>query len=175
MFPDNTVLVNFAHLNRIALLGVIFPNNNWCATVRTECANSADATGLADLHNAPAVFGAPLYPEGAEHVDTRVIREAMTSPGDGPHKHLGEAETIAIVSRRRIDAVFVTDDRSATEAALKDGIRVITTWQVLKFAYKAGHLTADEVWDDCHTLSRNRRGWPPCARGRADFDAWLNT
>ncbi len=175
MFPDNTVLVNFAHINRVALLGTLFPNKNWCATVKGECAKSANIPGLADLRNAPGVFGAALYPDSAEHVDAQTIRAAMASPGDGPLKHLGEAETIAIVSRRGINALFVTDDHSAKTAAEKVGITVIDTWRVFRFAYKKRLLTADEVWGDCLTLSKSGRGWPRCGRTRAAFDAWLNT
>ena len=175
MFPDNTVLVNFALINRVALLGTMFPNKNWCATVKGECAQSARVPGLADLRNAPGVFGAALYPDRVEHVDAQTIREAMASPGDGPHKHLGEAETIAIVSRRGISALFVTDDHSAKTAAEKAGITVIDTWRVFRFAYKKGLLTADEVWADCLTLSKVGRGWPRCGNSRAAFDAWLHT
>ncbi len=175
MFPDNTVLVNFAHINRVALLGTLFPNRQWCATVRSECAKSARLPGLADLRNAPGVFGSALYPDRAEHIDAQLIRQAMAIPGDDPYKHLGEAETIAIVTKRQITALFVTDDRSAKAAAEKDGIRVIDTWRVLKLAHRAGHLTADDVWRDCQALAAIPRGWPPCGRRSADLDGWLKS
>lgn len=173
MFPDNTVLVNFAHLNRVALLGVLFPSRQWCATVASECGKSATVPGLSDLHSAPAVFGAPLYPNPAEHVDTQILRTAMSRPDDERHKHLGEAETIAIVSRRRIHAVFVTDDRSAKARAAAHGILVIDTWRVFQLAHRKGLLTAAEVWADLQTLAAKERGGPPKVRSKEDCDAWL--
>jgi hypothetical protein len=42
------------------------------------------------------IFGRPLYPDAAELQDARVLRDELALPGDGPHKHLGEAETLAI-------------------------------------------------------------------------------
>lgn len=97
----------------------------------------------------------------------------MASPDDDPHKHLGEAETIAIVTRRGIKAVFVTDDHSAKVTAERAGIIVIDTWRVFQFAHRKGLLSADEVWADCQTLSKSKRGWPRCGRSREAFDAWL--
>lgn len=173
MFPDNTVLINLAHINRVGLLADLFPERQWCATVASECSTSARVTGLTDLHTAHSVFGAPIYPNAAEHIDTQALRQAMAKPGDGPHQHLGEAETIAVVSRRKIRAVFVTDDRSAQSRAKLEGIDVTDTWRLLQIAHRAGYLTADEVWTDCQTLSNNQRGRPPCGRSRAEFDAWL--
>lgn len=173
MFPDNTVLINLAHINRVALLASLFENRQWCATVAGECSASERATGLADLNTARTVFGAPIYPDRIEHIDARILREAMAKPGDGPHQHLGEAETIAIVTKRRINAVFITDDASAATRAKAAGISVADTWRILQIAHKAKHLTADQVWADCWTLSNNKRGWPPCGRSRADFDTWL--
>src|ERR1017187_8264266 len=90
-------------------------NGRWCATVAVECAESANQPGLAALSDAGDIFGAPLYPEQAEHQDIRVMRDNLAAPGDNPRQHLGEAETLAIIVRRRLSAscFFVTDDRGA--------------------------------------------------------------
>src|SRR5580704_9061424 len=107
MFPDNTVLTNFAIINRMDLLERLANGNGrWCATVRTECAESAKQPGLAALDGAGEIFGEPLYPDEAEHQDVRVLRDQLAGPGDRPTQHLGEAETFAIMIRRQLSCFF---------------------------------------------------------------------
>lgn len=78
MFPDNTVLINFAIINRMDLLERLANGNGrWCATVRTECAESARQPGLAALDGVAEIFGEPLYPDEAEHQDVRVLRDQL--------------------------------------------------------------------------------------------------
>ena len=140
MFPDNTVLINLGYLGRISLIGQLFPRRHWCATVSAECRQSARAEGLARLHvEAAAVFGEPLRPEGPEHVDIRQMLDELRGPGDLLTAHLGEVETIAIIDRRGIPAVFVTDDHAAGRMAIARDIQVASTWRLLKLA----HLSPD--------------------------------
>lgn len=104
----------------------------WCATVADECRKGARKPGLEDMAKAPAVFGDALYPAGAELTDTKVIRERMLKPGDLATAHLGEAETIAIITRRQLRGFFVTDDRDASREAAAEGIKVVSTWDILR-------------------------------------------
>jgi hypothetical protein len=91
MFPHNTVLINFAIINRMDLLEKLANGNGqWCATVAGECAESAGYPGLAALSAAEDIFGEPLYPNPAEHQDVQVLRNQLASPGDPPTKHLGD-------------------------------------------------------------------------------------
>jgi hypothetical protein len=108
MFPDNTVLINFAIINRMDLLERLANGNGqWCATVSGECAESARYPGLAALSAAEKIFGEALYPNPAEHQDVQVLRNQLASPGDPPSKHLGEAETVAIITRRRLSCFLL--------------------------------------------------------------------
>lgn len=123
LFPDNTVLTNFALINRMDVLDRLANGNGrWCATVATECAASAKLPELAALRGARDIFGEPLYPDQAEHQDVLVLRDQLAAPGDPPTKHLGEAETIAIAVRRQLRCFFVTDDREAARLATNNGI-----------------------------------------------------
>lgn len=97
-------------------------NGRWCATVASECAESARYLGLAALSAAEDIFGEPLYPDPAEHQDVQVLRNQLARPGDPPTKHLGEAETVAITARRRLSCFLVTDDRDAARLATQNGI-----------------------------------------------------
>jgi hypothetical protein len=94
MVPDTTVLINFAILHRMDLLGRLADGDGrWCATVATECAESARVAGLAALDGPSEIFGEPLLPDEAEHQDALVLRDGLVRPGDPPTKHFGEAET----------------------------------------------------------------------------------
>jgi predicted nucleic acid-binding protein len=176
MFPDNTVLINFAIINRMDLLERLANGNGqWCATVSGECAESARYPGLAALSTAETIFGEPLYPNAAEHQDVQVLRDQLASPGDPPTKHLGEAETVAIITRRRLSCFFVTDDGDAARLASQNGITVASTWRLLQVAHRKEWIDADTLWGYLQTLRVNDRGTPPGVRDRAAFDKWLST
>jgi predicted nucleic acid-binding protein len=158
MFPDNTALINFAIINRMDLLARLANGNGrWCATVATECAESAKRPELAALAGAADIFG-----------------EALAGPGDQPSKHLGEAGTLAIIVRRQLACFFVTDDRDATRLAAKNRVKAVNTWLLLSVAYRQGWLDADTLWGYVQTLGRQRRGAPPGVRDRLSFDKWLS-
>lgn len=85
----------------------------------------------------------------------------MASPGDLTTKHLGEAGTIAIIRRRSIDGFFLTDDRDAKALAVRHGIRVVTTWDLLLLAHRTGKVTKPVLSGYLRTLKSNNRGAPP--------------
>jgi predicted nucleic acid-binding protein len=173
VFPDNTVLINLAYLNALPLIRLRDAKVTWCASVAQECRRSSDLPDLQALKTAPSILGKPLYPQGAEHTDIQTIRHNMLAPGDSPTAHLGEAETIAIITRRNIRAVFVTDDREATTVAQTHGIIVVSTWGLLRIAVKLYLISKEDFWHYCQTLDAKSRGWPPCGHSRTDVDAWL--
>lgn len=173
-FADNTVLVNFGLLGRLDLLEAVLNGKGaWCNEVARECGLSAREPDLESLSGAGRIFGSPYMPEPAERVDTMQIRTMMSKPGDARHAHLGEAETIAIVSRRQIKAVFVTDDNEAAVYASKQDIQVIGTWDLLRIAYRRKLIDLDAADGYRLLLERARRARPPAVRNRADLRSWL--
>jgi|ERR1022692_1263235 hypothetical protein len=175
MFPDNTVLINFALLNRMDLLSWLANGHGrWCATIATECAESARRPELTALAGAAEIFGEPLYPDQAEHQDVLVLRDQLASPGDPPRRHLGEAETIAIAVRRKLKCFFVTDDRDAARLASKNGVQVVDTWRLLKMAHRKGRVDADTLWGYVLTIEGHGRGIPRGLWNRESFDKWLS-
>lgn len=174
-FPDNTVLNNFAIIHLMDELGALIAGRGcWCATVAGECAKGANKPGLEDMAKAPGIFGDALYPVGAEYTDAQTIRERMLKPGDKETDHLGEAETIAIVSRRQLKGFFVTDDRDAAREAKGESIRVVTTWEILRLMVRGGRVTVTEFHAHAETLAKARRGCPPGWPNRAAVELWLN-
>lgn len=175
MFPDNTVLINFAIINRMDLLQRLANGNGqWCATVAIECAESAKRPELSALGGAGEIFGQPLYPNQAELQDVHVLRDQLGSPGDPPTQHLGEAETIAIIAHRQLSCFFVSDDKGAVRLATQNSIQVVSTWHLLKVARRTGLIDADTLWGYVLTLERHGRGAPPGVWDRSSFDKWLS-
>jgi hypothetical protein len=169
------MLINFALIDRMDLLDRLANGNGrWCATVATECAESARLPELAALHGAQAIFGEPFFPDDAEHQDIRVLRDELARPGDQPSKHLGEAETLAICVRRQLRCFFVTDDRDAARLAFAHGVQAVDTWALLRVAHRQVWLDADTLWGYAQTLQRQGRGRPRGAWDRPSFDKWLS-
>lgn len=135
-FPDNTALINFHIISRWDLLqAAVDGSGRWCGSVSRECRESAEAAYPGMYSAAAVIFGEPIYPEPAEHLDARVIRSNMADPtDDSPTRHLGEAETVAIARSRFGSSRFITDDRSAGDMAAAEGIRCYGTGDLLVVA-----------------------------------------
>ena len=173
-FPDNTVLINFALIKRIDLLERLIDGQGaWSASVASECAQSATYPGQEALHKVPAIFGEPIAPNRAELQQTVIFRYELSSPGDGSHKHVGEAETVAIIQRRFPDSRFITDDKDAARLAARHGIVTFTTWDLLRLAVRVNFISPDLLWGYINDLRGQKRGSPPGVRDLDSFDQWL--
>jgi predicted nucleic acid-binding protein len=170
-FADNTVLVSFAHIDRMDLLkNLIKDSGRWSHTVRRECRRSAKEPGLQALSQAENILGAPIRPTGDEVSNTFALRDQMASPGDDRYKHLGEAETMAIMSSRFSDSVFLTDDRRARDLARALGIEVASTWKLLSLICRTGLATEMEILDFLKDL---RHRGAPVLNGISALRSWV--
>jgi predicted nucleic acid-binding protein len=174
LFPDNTVLVNFAIMGRVDLFADLVDGRGaWTSTIAGECAKSAQISGLESLARMPQILGDPIMPSRSERIDTFALRTRLASPGDHDAKHLGEAEAIAIISARNIAAVFVTDDRAAAVLASSAHIKTYSTADLVKLAVRAKRIDVDTGWDLLSLLhSRNRRV-PGIPATRKSYDRWV--
>lgn len=159
--PDNTVLVKFATIARMDLLASVVRNNGqWCGSVANECDLSARVRGLETIAQAHEIFGDPLLLETQKEIlDTAMIRTSLAAPGDGKTKHLGEAESIAIIWNREIPAVFITDDLNAARRAKEFGIPTFSTWYVLRLAVRADLIDVNDAYDHVRDLGGHRLGY----------------
>lgn len=175
VFPDTTVLRNFAILHRMDLLALLVGGRGaWCGTVASECMDQAREEALCDMASARDIFGAPWYPEASEQLEILLLRDRLAGPGDGRYQHLGEAETVVLASRRAAGSYFVTDDRDAPRVAGDHGLTVVTTAGLIRLAVKTGNLAADVAWGYTQTLLAQGRWIPWEARASRDsFDRWL--
>lgn len=175
LFPDNTVLVNFATVGRTDVLeGLVRGRGAWTATVAEECRRSAAVDGLSELLGMSALFGEPLVLESPkEIVDTEAIRSRMVAPGDSARAHLGEAEAVAIITNRQLQGAFVTDDRHAGVVARAHGVNTYSTCVLIKLAVRVGLLTAEDAWQIVTLLRRRSRHLLESPRERHTYMAWV--
>jgi predicted nucleic acid-binding protein len=136
----------------------------WCAAVAQEVADWTGSPGFEDVAEAQRIFGAPLFPSAAEHVEIRAVQGSMLAPGDGARQHLGEAETIVVARARFGSALFVTDDAGAKQAALAAGLHPVGTGDLLDLAVKTSRLeqsVSDGCCDTLRAASRFVARWLP--------------
>jgi predicted nucleic acid-binding protein len=173
-FADNTVLVNFALLGRMALLRHLANGRAaWTAAVRRECAASAEALDNDELRCAHLVFGDPVRAEDPKTArELLVILDRLRDPLDGPEKHRGEAETIALISVEHAGSLFVTDDASARSEAHQQGISTVSTCQLLRLAVRVRALSAQDAWEAVCDLRRRGRTLHDSPRDQPGYMAW---
>lgn len=170
--PDNTVLINFAIIRRVDLLAELVKGQGaWCLSIARECDKSR--AFHPDLSEAAAIFGAPLIPDASERLDAKIMRETMASPGESPTQHLGEAETIAIMSARQLDGLFLTDDAGARALAQRHQITAVSTWDLLRLAHKVNKITRPVLTGYLRTLAAADRGKPPGITSFDKLTPWL--
>lgn len=144
-FHDTAVLINFHRPGMTPVLSSLFGTKvGWTATIRRECQRQEERLELPGLvDTADGLLGIPIMPEAGEHLPIRQLRTLMASPADHPDAHWEEAETIAIIHQRRLDAVLVTDDGDARQWATP--IRSVGTWRLLKLAHRRGDVNDRDV------------------------------
>ena len=173
LFPDNTVLVNFALISRIALLETLLAGHgHWTVTIAAECAAGAAIRGLEEMSLAERFLGQPIVPTQGERVTAGLIRARLAGLGDRPTDHLGEAETFAVISSRAMNAIFVTDDVRAARLAQALELKTLSTAEVFRLGVHAKCLTADEAWNHLEDLRQNGRVLPHCPLTLGQFRAW---
>jgi predicted nucleic acid-binding protein len=175
LFPDNTVLVNFALVSRTALLETLLAGyGRWTVTIAAECADGAWRSGLEDMALAGRFLGKPIVPTQGERIVTQLIRARLAGLTDKPTDHLGEAETFAVISSRALNAVFVTDDVRAARLARALELRTLSTAEVFKLAVHTKYLTADEAWNHVEDLRQKGRVLPHCPLTLGQFLTWCS-
>jgi predicted nucleic acid-binding protein len=138
-FPDNTVLCNFAAVDRLPLLEkVLDGRGRWTEAVAREARLSArhlpPLTGLSER----GALGEPIeISDPAERTEVERLRRAVFG-GDRrrPTQHLGEAETLTLITKRSDfrRSVWISDDRDAARYARHRGIVTLETYDLVRAA-----------------------------------------
>ncbi|MGW3692316.1 hypothetical protein ACWD6U_00285 [Streptomyces sp. NPDC005149] len=152
LFPDNTVLCNFAAVERLDLLrAVLADRGKWTAAVSREAHKSAgQLPALHDLRQQGWLGEAIRVSAPDDRENVGYLRTAVFGgQGDRPLQHLGEAETCHIIQHwpQFSDAWWISDDKSALEYAIGQSIMTAETLDMMQLAVKAGFVTAEDGFD----------------------------
>jgi hypothetical protein len=148
-FPDNTVLCNFAAVDRLDLLKAIANGRGrWCEAVAYEASRSAAVWPALAALLAEDWLDEPI--EITDEADVlaieRIRRAAFAQRGDGPRKHLGEAQTCYVIKnwKQFSGAWWITDDGEALRYAKFQGITTRETADLVAIAAVNYDITAPD-------------------------------
>jgi predicted nucleic acid-binding protein len=150
LFPDNTVLCNFAAVHQLELLAVLLDGRGrWTEAVAHECAlSSSYYTDLASV-GSDGWLGEPIEINGeVEVLQVEGIRKAVFGGTSAkPTQHLGEAQTIHILTRwpNFKDSTWISDDRESLRVARNQGIAVRETQHLVAEAIQWGYIASAEA------------------------------
>lgn len=149
VFPDNTVLCNFAAVGRLGLLtGWLRGRGRWCDAVAHEARRSARVFPALDALFSSGCLGEPIeVDDTAAGEIERLRRVALGGDPARPTQHLGEAQTCWVIREvtEFAGAWWVSDDRDALEYARGRGIQTYRTVDVMRAIVADGDLTPDQA------------------------------
>lgn len=157
VFPDNTVLCNFASVHRLDLLrDWLRGRGQWTEAVEDEARQSAAVLrGLVSVFD-EGWLGEALAPETHDEDKEilRVRRAVFGGRDDQPTKHLGEAMTVVLIRRRPHlrDSWWVTDDRDAAEYAVVQGITTRDTMHIMGELVAEGAISVRDAFALMQTM-----------------------
>ncbi|MCK9925126.1 hypothetical protein MXD61_25200 [Frankia sp. AgPm24] len=162
LFPDNTVLCNFAAVDGLDLLkSVLGGRGRWTEAVAYEASRSA-----AKL---PSLLRLPLegwLDEPIEITDpadmqriARIRRAVFGGMDDQPLKHLGEAQTCYVIKNWASFAGswWISDDREAIRHAKFQNIITRETIDIVSIAVADGEIDAAEAFSLMQQMAASDR------------------
>lgn len=162
VFPDNTVLCNFAAVRRLDLLeGWLRGRGRWTEAVAEEARRSSRFWPGLERVAADGWMGEPIEIEEPDHIERieHIRRDVFGGRASDPMAHLGEAQTCFLIA----DVVewhgswWVSDDREALEFARRQGLVTRDTFDIVSAIVADGDLSAQAGLISC------RRCGPPGA------------
>src|SRR4051794_6636148 len=119
LFPDNTVLCNFAAVHRLGLLeGFLRGRGRWTEAVAREAQQSARFLPNLGSIGAGGWLGDPIeIDERAAEAVEKIRRHGLGGPANDPFRHLGEAQTCWLLTEEPSlkGSWWVSDDRDALD------------------------------------------------------------
>lgn len=138
-FPDNTVLCNFAAVDRLSLLEKVLDGRGcWTEAVAAEAEQSTRHLPKLRQVTDDGWLGTPIEiddPAETALVD-RLRRVVFAGSPSRPLQHLGEAQTLVVIEQRAefTNSVWITDDGEAGRYARRKGICVKDTVDIMREA-----------------------------------------
>ncbi|MGH3885911.1 MAG: hypothetical protein ACRDSZ_04950 [Pseudonocardiaceae bacterium] len=149
LFPDNTVLCNFAAVDRLDLLrSVLAGRGRWTEAVAYEATKSASYVPALNGLLADCWLGEAI--EISSEPDVRKIerirRAVFGGTDDKPLKHLGEAQTCYVITNwtALAGSWWISDDGEALRYARAQGITTRETVDLVSVAVVNGDIDAQD-------------------------------
>ena len=162
LFPDNTVLCNFAAVNRLDLLkSVLSGRGRWTEAVAYEAGRSA--AKLPPLLTLPSEGWLDDPIEITKASDIRKINQIRRAVFDGtdndPLKHLGEAQTCYVIRNwgSFAGSWWISDDREALRYAKFQHITARETIDMMCIAVAGGDISAGGAFDLMNQMADSDR------------------
>lgn len=151
-FPDNTVLCNFAAVNRLDILrDVLRGRGRWVEAIEFEVHQSAQYIPALTSVAAEGWLGEPITIDEPRLIEavSRTRRIVFDGSEDKPLQHLGEAQTCVLIQSDQhfSDSWWITDDREAIRYAKQQGITTRETIEIIGTAVVEGAIGRDEGYD----------------------------
>lgn len=166
-FPDNTVLCNFAAVERLDLLrAVLDGRGRWTEAVAFEVHRSATHLAAMATIEDDGWLGQPIAVSHAHSEQIERIRVAAFGGSPArPLQHRGEAETCYVIREimGRADCVWITDDEAAFDFGRHQGIETWDTTTVIERCVADGLTTPEAAFAlliDMFDLDRTPRRRP---------------
>ncbi|MFI9451564.1 hypothetical protein [Amycolatopsis sp. NPDC052450] len=152
LFPDNTVLCNFAAVDRLDLLkSVLDGRGRWTEAVAYESTRSARfLPALGKLARDPWLGDVIEVNDESEIQEVDAIRRAVFGgTDDKPLKHLGEAQACFVIAKwpEFAGSWWISDDREALRYARFRGITTRETIDLVRMAVGIGDIASEEAFD----------------------------
>lgn len=149
LFPDNTVLCNFAAVDRLDLLkSVLAGRGRWTEAVAYEASQSVRYLPALGQLTADRWLGEAIEVDDESEIDqiNTIRRAVFGGTDDRPLKHLGEAQTCFIILKWSAFAGswWISDDREALRYARGQGITTRETIDLVSVAVVNGHIGEQE-------------------------------
>ena len=152
LFPDNTVLCNFATVDSLDLLkSVLDGRGRWTEAVAYEATRSASV--LPSLRSLPTDGWLGEAIEITDEAEIRQIdrvrRAVFGGTDDKPLKHLGEAQTCFVILEwpEFAGSWWISDDREAVRYARFQGITTRESIDLVSIAAIDGRIQPREGFD----------------------------
>ncbi|MEU3168531.1 hypothetical protein [Streptosporangium sp. NPDC006930] len=149
LFPDNTILCNFACVDRLDLLEVTLNGRGrWTEAVAYEASRSAVHLPALACLNANGWLGEPIEiddPDDAHKIES--IRRVVFGGDDlFPLKHLGEAQSCYVIKNwtELTGSWWISDDRESLRYAHFQGITTRETLDIMTMAVGNGDVEAKD-------------------------------
>ncbi|AYF97186.1 hypothetical protein [Protaetiibacter intestinalis] len=161
LFPDTTVLCNFAAVRRMPLLREFLGDRGrWVQSVEGEVKRGVAIHQDLELVVSEDWFGAAVSATKRGEI-ARIERfRTLHMFGDPtkPLQHLGESETFVVLNRAEFKgAAFLTDDFDAHRIFDGFDVPVLDTRDVIESLVAWNSLSASEGFDICEEMAAKQR------------------